>query len=115
MTKAIAHASINTLATLHGYRRQITLALLATSIMLVATYAINLYRVISHTIALQRVTTQVAALDGAVNKLDGQYIALSHTITPDAVAARGFDQGKVSAFISRTASLGRIALVGHEL
>lgn len=115
MTKAIAHASINTLATLHGYRRQITLALLATSVMLVSVYAVNLYRVISHTIALQNIKVQVIALDGVVNKLDSQYITLSHTITPDAVAARGFDQGKVSAFISRTASLGRIALVGHEL
>jgi hypothetical protein len=111
MTKALAH----TYTTIHGYRRHITLALLATSAVLVAIYAINLYRVISHTIALKHVTTQVASLDASVDKLDSQYIALSHSITPDAIAARGFDQGKVSAFISRTTSLGRIAMVGHEL
>lgn len=111
MTKALAH----TYTTIHGYRRHITWALLATSAVLVAIYAINLYRVISHTIALKQVSAQVASLDASVATLDSQYIALSHTITPDAIAARGFDQGKVSAFISRTASLGRIALAGHEL
>ncbi len=111
MTKALAH----TYTTLHTYRRHITLALLATSAVLVAVYSVNLYRVISHTVALQQVVAQTKTLNGAVDSLDGQYIALSHTITPDAVSERGFDQGKVSAYISRTASLGRIALVGHEL
>jgi hypothetical protein len=115
MTKAIAHTSIHVVSTLHGYRRQITLALVATSAMLVAIYAVNLYRVISHTVAIQDLGAQAAALDASVDKLDGQYVALSHAITPDAISARGFGQGKVSAFISRTASLGRIALAGHEL
>lgn len=115
MTKALAHTSIHLATTLHGYRRHITLALLATSAVFVAIYAVNLYRVISHTIALQHVSAQVATLTAAVDKLDGQYITLSHAITPDAIAVRGFDQGKVSAFISRTTSLGRIALAGHEL
>lgn len=111
MTKAIAQ----TYTTIHGYRRQITLALLATSAVLVTIYAVNLYRVISNTLTIQHITAQVKVLDGSLDKLDSQYIALSHTVTPDAVTAHGFDQGEVSAFISRTASLGQIALAGHEL
>lgn len=111
MTKAIAQ----TYTTIHEYRRQITLALLATSLVLVTIYAVNLYRVISNTLAIQNIRAEVATLEMSLDKLDSQYIALSHTVTPDAVTARGFDQGEVSAFISRTASLGRIALAGHEL
>ena len=111
MTKAIAR----TYTTFHTYRRQINLALLATCAMIALVYALNLYRVISDTIALQQVTVQVSALDLAVDKLDSRYIAISHTITPDVVTARGFGQGKVSAFISRTTSLGRLAVTAHEL
>lgn len=111
MTKAIAHTYI----TIHGYRRQITMALLAASAVCAFIYAINLYRVISHTIALRQVTAEMASLDASMSKLDARYISISHTITPDSLAARGFEQGKVSAFISRTASLGRIASAGYEL
>lgn len=111
MTQAIAH----TYTMVHDYRRQITRALLATCLTLALIYAINLYRVISHTIALQHITAQISALNTVVDKLDGQYLTISHTITPDALAARGFDQGKVSAFISRTASLGRIASASYGL
>ncbi len=111
MTKAIAH----TYTTFYGYRRQISLALMAASMVCALIYAANLYRVISHTLALRQVTAQTAILDTAISKLDTQYISISHTITPESLSARGFEQGKVSAFISRTASLGRIALAGHEL
>lgn len=111
MTKAIAH----TYSTIHGYRRHITMALMAASMVCALVYAANLYRVISHTLALRQVVAETAALDTAISKLDAQYISISHTITPDSLSARGFEQGKVSAFISRTASLGRIALAGHEL
>lgn len=111
MTKAIAQ----TYTTVHEYRRQITLALLAVSAVLIMIYAVNLYRVISNTLALQNIKTEITALEGSLDRLDSQYIALSHAVTPDAVTAHGFNQGEVSAFISRTASLGQIALAGHEL
>ncbi len=111
MTKVIVH----TYTTIHGYRRQINLALLAVCAMMVLVYAFNLYRVISHTIALQQVGTQTATIDAAINTLDTQYIALSHSITPDSIKTHGLDQAPVSTFISRTTSLGRIALSGHEL
>ena len=99
----------------HEYRRQITTTLLAVCVVLTLLYAVNLYQVISRTVSLQRVNAQVAALDVAVQALDTQYLGISSKITPDILRAYGFDQGQVSAFISRTASLGRVAMVGHEL
>lgn len=111
MTQAITH----TYTLIHDYRRHITRVLLATCMVLALIYAINLYRVISHTISLQKITQQQVSLDSSIQALDTQYIAISSKITPDTLGTYGFDQGKVSAFISRTTSLGRVAMVGHEL
>ncbi len=111
MTQAITH----TYTIVHDYRRQITQALFATCMVLALIYAINLYRVISHTIALQKITLQQAGLNSAIQTLDTQYLAISSKITPDTLKNYGFDQGKVSAFISRTGMLGSVAIVGHEL
>ena len=99
----------------HEYRRQITLTLLAMCTILIMTYALNLYRVISHTISLQRINAQTNALDATVQNLDSQYLSISSKITPDILGAHGFNQGQVSAFISQTKPLGRVAMAGHEL
>ena len=111
MTKAITQ----TYTIAHEYRRQITTALLATCMVFALVYAMNLYRVISHTIALQQVNLQANALDASIQHLDAQYIGISSKITPDNIHSYGFNKGQVSAFISRTASLGSVALVAHEL
>jgi len=111
MTKAITH----TYSFVHEYRRQITLTLIATCAVLVLIYAFNLYRVISHTITLQQITAQESTLSTSIQTLDTQYQAVSGKITPDTLRTYGFGQGKISAFISRTASLGSVALAGHEL
>ncbi len=111
MTKAI----INTYSFVQDYRRKITLSLLAICLTMAFIYAVNLYQVISHTIALQNVTKEQARVDVAVQALDTQYLALSSKITPDAIHAYGFDQGKVTAFISRTTALGRATTAGHGL
>lgn len=111
MTKAITQ----TYTVVHDYRRQITQALLLTCMVMALAYAINLYRVISHSLALQSITREQASLDSSIQALDSQYTSLSNKITPDMLHTYGFDQGKVSAFISRTASLGSVSMVGHEL
>ena len=111
MTQAIAH----TYTLVHDYRRQITLALCATCAVLALVYAVNLYRVISYTISLQHMHAEQVALDASIQALDTQYLAISSKITPDTLSAYGFGQATVHSFISRTASLGRVALVGHEL
>jgi hypothetical protein len=111
MTKAIVH----TYTFIQEYCRRINLILIAACATLVLIYAFNLYRVISHTIALQRVTKDQNAMDTSIQALDSQYLAISSKISPDALQSYGFDQGKITAFISRTTALGRATPVGHEL
>jgi len=57
----------------------------------------------------------MASLAGTVQRLDSEYLELSSKVTPDNLKAYGFSQGQVSAYISRTSSLGSVALRGHEL
>ena len=111
MTKAITH----TYSIAHEYRVQITSALFATCMLLVVLYAVNVYVVISHTVALQHAESQVSALGTEVAQLDAQYLKLSGDITPVALKSHGFNQGQASMYITRTDSLGRVALGGHEL
>ena len=111
MTKAIAH----TYTIAHEYRRQINLALMAACLVFALGYAINLYRVISHTITLQHMNSQSVALSADIQKLDSQYLSVVSKITVDNLSSYGFTQGQVSEFVSRSSSLGRVAMAAHEL
>jgi len=111
MTKAIAQ----TYTVAHEYRVQITTALLATCLVLVAIYGANVYMLISRTVALQQTESQINTLSSEVAKLDTQYLQISSAVTPASLKARGFEQGQASAYITRSASLGSVALSGHEL
>jgi len=111
MTKAITQ----TYSTFFTFRRQITMALTMLCALTALIYATNLYRVISHTIALQQINSDMTALNSNIDSLDGQYLVVSRTITPDSLIARGFGNGTVSAFISRTTSLGRVTMAGNGL
>ncbi|MEA2715519.1 MAG: hypothetical protein QOG91_547 [Candidatus Parcubacteria bacterium] len=97
------------------YRRQITCVLVIACAVFAYVYAVNIYRVISHTVALEKIEKEAASLSGAVGLLDSEYLDLSSKITPDNLKAYGFSEGQVSAYISRTSSLGSVALRGHEL
>lgn len=108
MTKAIAQ----TYTIAHLYRRTITSALIMACIVSALFYAANLYRVISHTIALQQIAQETKTLNASVQELDAQYLTISKSITPDVIRSYGYGQASVKAFISRT-SLGRVALAGH--
>lgn len=109
MTKAIA----STYNKVHSYRTQISYILVMGCFIMVAIYAFNVYRVISNTVALQGVESQSVILEGNVEELDSKYLELSSQITPDTLSAHGFMPGKVSAYISRTASLGSVAVSGR--
>lgn len=114
MTKAIAQ----TYTTIHGYRLQITVAVLFACALSVIAYAFNVYAVVSHTVALGKVQAAISATASDVNDLDAKYLELSSTLTPDTLSRYGFSEGKVTAFIPRTAataSLSRaLAASGHE-
>ena len=84
-------------------------------VFLVGIYVYNVYRVIVNTVALQNVQAQSLVMESSVQKLDSNYLELSSQITPDTLAKHGFTAGKVSAYIPRNASLGSVAIGGHEL
>ena len=117
MTKIIAQTyNITT-----PYRAYVT-AVLAVGCMVAAlVYAIGIYRVISRTVALERIDAQSAALTGQVEALDSQYLELSSADSVDSLARYGLQAGQVTAYIPRTvstasaASFGTLAAGGHEL
>ncbi len=78
-------------------------------------YAINLYSIISHTVALQHINSSSRALTTEVETLDTQYLALSSKITPDTLKSYGLEKGEVTFFIPRSSSLGHSGVGGHEL
>ncbi len=111
MTKALAHTYIIA----HEYHRQILGALVAVCGFLLVLYAMNVYSVISHTVALESIQKQTTALATAIDGLDSKYLDLSSKASPDTLKEYGFTQGQISAFISRTTSLGSVASRAHEL
>ncbi|MES2216389.1 MAG: hypothetical protein V4481_03765 [Patescibacteria group bacterium] len=110
VTKVIANAVSQS-----EFRMRAAQVLIATCAITGIFYAINLYSIISSTVALQHIGTESRALTSQIETLDGQYLKLSSTITPDTLATYGLQKGEVSFFISRSASLGRVAFGGHEL
>ncbi|MDQ2932962.1 MAG: hypothetical protein M3Q80_01095 [bacterium] len=94
--------------------KQITTALMAFCLVLTLGYAINIYTVVSHTVALKQVSTEIVSANTSVQKMDVEYAALSRKITPETIAAHGFDSGKAKIFITRTSSLGQVSFAGHE-
>jgi hypothetical protein len=111
MTKAIAQ----TYTTVHNNSIFIMRLLCAGCIMAAAWYGINIYSAISKTIAAEHISAQADALGNSIDKLDAQYLDLSDAISPAALSSFGMISGTVTAYIPRGASLGSVALSGHEL
>jgi len=114
MKRAIAR----TAEEMHAYRANITLAILAGCVLAAAFYAVSLYSLISHTVALRQIEGSITAVSSEIAGLDSQYLALSSAVTPDMLAAHGFSAGQVSLYITRsapTASIPALAQGGHEL
>lgn len=119
MTKVIAEAYNQ----INENRLKVSYTLIAVCLTLVCLYAVNVYRVIAETVALQNIETETAGVSAELNTLDAQYLELSSQITPDSLASYGMVSGKVSLYIPRNSQSGlsragdfnRIALSGHEL
>ena len=110
----MSHALAQTYTAVNEYRSRITVVILGLCAALALYYGVSIYMTVTKTVALDAARAQVTALSSSVNKLDGSYLDLSRTITPDKLAGYGLSQGKVSQFISRSASLPRVAF-GHEI
>lgn len=111
MTKAIAQ----TYRATHRYYANLVYACIGMSLFAILSYASLVYVLISRTVALEKTQSETTALSSSVNKLDAEYIKLTGAITPDMVRAFGMKPGQVSVYITKTASLGSVALSGHEL
>jgi hypothetical protein len=110
---------VQTAENVHTYRMNITLALLVASALCAAFYAMNLYSLVSRTVALRHVESQLTAVSGAISDLDATYLTLTSAITPDTLAAHGFTAGKVTAYIMRSEATAfaqptLVARAGHE-
>ena len=116
MTKIIA----KTYTVTTPYRVYVTAMLACGCLMTAFLYALNLYHVISRTVALQKLDGQNSALTGNIESLDSRYLSLGSAATVDALASYGLEQASVSVYIPRAAptayaaSLGTLAAGGHE-
>lgn len=109
---------VNTAGHVNDHRAILTAALLFGSVLCAAFYAFNLYTLISHTVALRQIDSQMVAIGSELSSLDSEYLKLASAITPDAVTAHGLMPAQVSVYITRpqpTASIGNLAQGGHEL
>ena len=104
-------------------RLKIAYFMMAACLVLATVYAFNVYRLVSHTVALQKLQATSSSLENNVQKLDSEYLTLSSKITPDTIKQHGFKEGEVTAYISRTpltakgadTTFSRVAVGGHEL
>jgi hypothetical protein len=110
----VAHTAVRVLGNADN-RLKMAQGLIVICTILGIFYAINLYSIISNTVALQHIGKETRALTSEVEALDTQYLKLSSKITPDALKTYGLGTGEVSFFIPRTSSLGSVATAGHEL
>jgi len=111
----MTRAAAQTITVTMQYRKEIIRAFLAVCAFLVILYAVNVYSALSDSVALQNAELQIAELSKTVEDLDAQYLTLSSTLTPDKFQEYGLSQGKVSAFITKSASIGRAAFAGNDL
>ncbi len=111
MTYAIA----KTYSVTMQFRKEITFALLAACAFLVLIYSMNVYSVLSNSVALDRAEKEIASLSTSIQELDSKYLAISSELTPDVLGQYGLSRGKASAFITKSTSIGAVALSGNDL
>jgi hypothetical protein len=100
MTKVIAQ----TYSYAHQYRALIALTFIGACILAAVTYTMNVYSVISHTVALENIQKEATVLASSVSSLDARYLELGSAVTPDSLSEYGLTQGTITAYIPRTAS-----------
>lgn len=97
MTKAITQ----TYSKLNDNLRIISYTFLIGCLILVVIYSLNLFKVISNTVAVQQTDAKMTALSSSVDQLDSEYLSLTGNINPDNLGDYGMTKGKVSMYISK--------------
>ena len=111
----MAHAIAQTYIAVTEYRARITAFLLMLCAVMVMYYGVSIYKTISMTVALDKAHMEIAAVTSTVGTLNSTYLDLSRSVTPDKLGEYGLSQGHVSEFISRSTSIGSVALSQHTL
>ncbi len=111
MTKVIAQ----TYSITREYQIFLTYAVIGFCLISALVYGMNLYSVIAHTVALQKVEKQIIGIESSIQTLDAEYISLSSGITKEMAESYGLRETEVSAYINRTVSLGSVALRASDL
>ncbi len=97
MTKAI----VQTYNIFNENVRIVTSAFVIGILILTFIYSINLFTVISNTVAFQKTEAKMSALGSSVDELDSEYLSISGNINPDNLEEYGMTKGEVSEYISR--------------
>lgn len=111
MTKAI----VKTYNIANHYSRNIFYSCLAFIAIFLLSYCFGVYKVITHTVSLQRSESRSNELSLQVQSLDKKYMELASNITPETIAHYGLHEVEVKNFIEKSSSIGRLARSGHEL
>lgn len=111
MTKIIAQ----TYSITREHQIFITYSVIGLCLLFALAYGVNLYLVITRTVALQKVEKQITSIEASVRNLDSEYISLSSKITKEMAKSYGFREIEVSAYINRNISLGSVALRASDL
>lgn len=110
MTKAITNSFIIAKENIRLINKILTIL----CIIMIFGYAFNIYRTISHTVALQSVTKEKNKTEVIIQDLDTKYLAEYAKITPEFLINYGFISSNSKTFITRTSSLGLVSLLGNE-
>lgn len=111
MTKVITQ----TYSIAREYQALLTYTLIGFCFLLALVYGMNLYSVITHTVALQKIEKRIATIEQSVQILDAKYISLSSGITKEMAKNYGLRETGVSVYINRTVSLSQVALRASDL
>ncbi|MEK7501489.1 MAG: hypothetical protein AAB629_01035 [Patescibacteria group bacterium] len=97
------------------YQVFLTYTLIGFCLLSALVYGINLYSVITHTVALQKAEKQIIGIESSVQSLDAKYISLSSKITREMAKDYGLRETEVSVYINRDILLGSAVLRASDL
>lgn len=100
MTKAI----IKTYDSIQNNLRLINYVFISACLLLLVWYSFSIFSIISKTVAVQKIETEINILNNKINDLDSEYLALTDRINLDKLSDFGMKKGQVSQYITRTAN-----------
>jgi len=94
------------------YRERIAIFLIGVIAVSAVAYIFYVREAVLNVVSRQRITAAIQTDNTTVSNLENQYFVLKNAITMDTAVAAGFEQTKVSAFISEDS--GAIGLAYNE-